>query len=56
MTADEYAAAVAAEIARQTGWTEQQAQNMAGDLSDMQADDMDPSDAATEILIAAAES
>lgn len=55
MSPDEYTAAVASEIARQTGWTEQEAHNMVADLDDMRADGLTPSDAATEILLAAAD-
>jgi hypothetical protein len=56
MTPTEYLTAVAAEIARRTGWTEQQSRNMAGDeaaLADAIADEMTPADAASEILAAA---
>ena len=58
MTPAEYLSAVAAEITRQTGWTNQEARNVAGDeaaLVDAMRDEMTPADAASEIVAAAAE-
>lgn len=53
MNYQEYEAAVI-DIIRQTGFTERQAMNMAGDLQDMIDDGLSPSDAVSEIFYAAA--
>jgi hypothetical protein len=50
---EEYEDAVIADIIRQTGWTEQQARNVAGDLDDMRADGLSPSEAVNELFYAA---
>lgn len=53
MTANEYAEAVAKEIARQTGVPHDEALAIVGDVDDFIAEDMSPEDAAGEIIYAA---
>ena len=51
-----YRSAVIDEIVHRTGWTEREAANTVGDdLTDMMEDGLTPADAASEILLAAAE-
>lgn len=54
MTYQQFEAAVIAGIIRQTGWTEQQAKNTAGDLQEFIDEKMSPADAVSEIFYAAA--
>ena len=54
MNYEQFEAAVIADIVRQTGWTERQAQNMAGDLQEFIDDGLSPADAVSEIFYAAA--
>ena len=48
----EYTDAVVASLRRQTGWTEQEARNVATDLHDFIADDMTAEDAVSELIYA----
>lgn len=55
MTSQEYRNATVAEIARLTGWPTAEADAVAGDVTEMEAEGLSPSDAASEVLAAAAD-
>ena len=52
MSYEEYTDAVVASLRRQTGWTEQEARNVATDLHDFITDDLTPEDAVSELIYA----